>query len=500
MVSTPKRFVALARVSSREQQREGFSLDVQVDAFQRYADANNGEITKLWKIAETASKKQERTVFKEVLSYARKNAGKIDGLLFLKVDRAARNLFDYVELERLEADYGVPVIYVSQPTENTPAGRMMRRTLATMSSFFVEQQALDIKDGIAKRVEQGLFPRTPPYGYRTRRVDGRSIVEVDLGKAERVRFAFDLYAHDGHTLDSLIDELDRRAIPYTDVTHRFPRSKLYAMLRDRSYLGDISYHGQWHPGTHEPLIDRKTFDRVQALLGGNNYRSHELTYAGELITCGHCGSPITGECKTKKTKTGEKQYRYYRCAKYNTPGHPRIRLREAELDQQVLDLFDKIKISDPKVRDWFVRALQAKVRDDQKQTEKQNAEINRQLTSLRDQQDRLLNLRLLDEIDKETFAEKNTELRDRITQLSLHLEADDRGRAEKGEVALKVFELSQTLKEKWLTADYRAKRRILEIVCLNFFLRDVSLDMTLNKPFDVLAEGLESAENRGDRI
>ena len=30
---------------------------------------------------------------------------------------------------------------------------------------------------------------------------------------------------------------------------------------------------------------------------------------------------------------------------------------------------------------------------------------------------------------------------------------------EQGELALKVFELSQTLKEKWLTADYRAKRR-----------------------------------------
>ncbi|MGB1123678.1 MAG: recombinase zinc beta ribbon domain-containing protein [Phycisphaeraceae bacterium] len=248
------------------------------------------------------------------------------------------------------------------------------------------------------------------------------------------------------------------------------------------------------------LRDRKTFDRVQALLGGSNYRSHELTYAGELITCGHCGSPITGECKTKKTKSGEKHYRYYRCSKYNTPGHPRIRLREAELDQQVLDLFDKIKIDDPKVRDWFVRALQAKVRDGQKQTEKYSAEINRQLTSLRDQQNRLLNLRLMEEIDKNTFAEKNTELRDRIAQLSLQLEADDRNRAEQGEVALKVFELSQTLKDKWLTADYRAKRRILEIVCLNSFLRDVSLDMTLNKPFDVLAEGLESAENRGDRI
>lgn len=500
MIRMPKRFVALARVSSREQQREGFSLDVQVDAFQRYADDKDGEITKLWKIAETASKKQERTVFREVLAYAKKHAGKIDGLLFMKVDRAARNLFDYVELERLEADYDVPVIYITQPTENTPAGRMMRRTLANMAAFYTEQQSLDVRDGIAKRVEQGLFPQTPPYGYRTRRVDGRSIVEVDKKKAKRVRLAFDLYAHEGYTLDSLIDELDRRAIPYTDVTRRFPRSKLYALLQDRSYLGDIRYHGQWHPGTHEPLIDRKTFDRVQAVLGGSNYRSHELTYAGELITCGHCGSPITGECKTKKTKSGEKQYRYYRCAKYNKPGHPRVRLREEDLDRQVIDLFRKIKINDPKARDWFARSLQAKVRESQKQTEKQTAELNRQLTSLRDQQDRLLNLRLMDEIDKMTYAAKNTELRDRIAELSLQLDVDDRSRAEKGELALKMFELSQTLEDKWFTSDYRAKRRILEMACLNFSLHNVNLDMTLNKVFSALTEDLVLAENRGGQI
>jgi len=64
------------------------------------------------------------------LAYAKAHAHELSGVLFFKVDRAARNLFDYVELERLEADYGLDVIYVSQPTENSPAGRMMRRTLA----------------------------------------------------------------------------------------------------------------------------------------------------------------------------------------------------------------------------------------------------------------------------------------------------------------------------------------------------------------------------------
>src|SRR5690606_9067819 len=61
---------------------------------------------------------------------------------------------------------------------------------------------------------------------------------------------------------------------------------------------------------------------------------------------------------------------------------------------------------------------------------------------------------------------------------------------ETAELAAKVFELSQTLKEKWLTADYATKRRLLEIVCLNCVLDNVTLCPEMRKPFDVLVEGL----------
>src|SRR5579871_6332267 len=158
-----KQFVALARVSSREQEREGFSLEVQEEALKRYATQAGGEIAKLFKIAETASKTDERKTFRELVAYAKKNAGFLDGLLFYKVDRAARNLFDYVELERLESECGLQFISVSQPTENTPAGRMQRRMLASMASFYTEQQSLDVKDGLAKRVQHGLFVGKAPY-------------------------------------------------------------------------------------------------------------------------------------------------------------------------------------------------------------------------------------------------------------------------------------------------------------------------------------------------
>ena len=493
-----KRYAALARVSSREQEREGFSLDVQVDALRLYAERNNGEITRLFRIAETASKHDERKTFKKLLAFAKKNAHKLDGLLFYKVDRAARNLFDYVELERLESECGVDFISVSQPTENTPAGRMQRRMLASMASFYTEQQSIDVKQGIERRVESGLFPSRPPYGYRNVRIDGRSIIEVHPENARLIRSIFDLYGYHSHTLDTLADALVADGFEYLPSTTKVGRSKLYTILTDRSYIGEIKFRGQWLPGTHEPIIERPLWDRVQALLGQKVYKQHQMTYASDLIECGHCGSPITGERKTKMTKSGERDYIYYRCTQYHKGDHPRIRLTERELDSQMLAIFDSLRVEDAEFRDTFSEELRKCTNWDERSSATRAQQLQDELLQVRDQQNRLLNLRMLEEINADTFASKNRELRDRTSELQLEIEVCDRCRNETIDIAVKAFELSQSLRDKWLTADYAAKRRILEIICLNCTLVDASLVVTMRKPFDLLAKGLVSKDSRGD--
>ena len=109
-------------------------------------------------------------------------------------------------------------------------------------------------------------------------------------------------------------------------------------------------------------------------------------------------------------------------------------------------------------------------------------------------------MRLAVEIDEATFARKHTEMRDRLSSIKLQLDVLDRSHDENAELAAKVFELSQTLKQQWLTADYAAKRRLLEIVFLNCRLDDVTLVPTMRKPFDVLVEGLLSENSRAGGI
>ena len=491
-----KRYVAWARVSSREQEREGFSLDVQEEALQRYAERQQGQIVQFYRVAETASKREQRASFKSLLAYAVEHAAEIDGVLFYKVDRAARNIFDYVELERLEFDRGVPVIYVAQPTENTPAGRMQRRILSNMASFYTEQQSVDVREGMARRAQSGLFVCKAPYGYRNIRLEGRGLVEIDEEQGGKVRRIFELYAHHGHTLDSLVEKLRADGVENTCSQPGFVRSKIHKILRDRCYLGEVSYRGRWYPGRHTPLVDRATFDKVQALLGQKTYLSHDSTYGAGMVRCGHCGGPVVVEIKTKQTSTGPREHRYYRCARYSKGDHPRVRMRESELDGQMLALFGKMRIEDESVRGWIVDVLRARGQDVQQQASQESATIAKELAQVRQQAERLLTLRLMDEITPETFRSKSEELRAKESSLALRLEGQGRQQAERIDVAVKVFELSQSLGEKWVTSDTLEKRQLLEIICLNLTLDGVTLVPEMRKPFDMVAEGLLVSSSR----
>lgn len=115
-----------------------------------------------------------------------------------------------------------------------------------MSGTHTEQQSLDVRDGHARRVGSGLFVGLAPYGYANVRRDGRGLFEVHPEHGRKVRRLFDLYAYHGHTVDSLRDQLAREGIVYTDACPQFPRSKLYSILKDRAYLGEVMYLGNWY--------------------------------------------------------------------------------------------------------------------------------------------------------------------------------------------------------------------------------------------------------------
>ena len=470
-----KRFIGFARVSSREQEREGFSLDVQEEAFEFYAKREKGVVDKMFRIAETATKTEQRKIFREALDFAKRNAADYDGMLFYKIDRAARNIKDLVLLEEIEKDYNLPFISVTQPVENTPTGRMIRRTLATIGAFTTEQMSLDIRSGIAKRVSIGWFPSRCPYGYRNIRINGRAIAEIHPEDGPKVQRAFELRAYEGLLVEEIVERLHEEGLFYSRSKPKFPTTKMYTILHDLSYIGFVNYQRQWHPGLHESLIDKATWELVRVSFGEQRYRSHDMVYASQLIHCGFCGHPITGEEKEKETKTGLKKYVYYRCAHYQRPGHPRVRIREHELDLQARQLVGEFKAIRPDMQQLIVNIALSRLEHERASSEIRADEVKRQLSLIVGQREELLNLRLTKIISEDTFTSKQTELLERENMIRRQVQMMDDLRNKNDALAALAPEVFRLIQQDWNSIDRSDKQDILRLLLGGFVLDDKTL-------------------------
>ena len=87
-----------ARVSTKEQAEEGYSLDAQLKLLRDYAHKSNLRIAKEFTVPESASGSQERKEFQEMLGFLTENKN-VKHLVCEKVDRLTRNFRDAVKLD-----------------------------------------------------------------------------------------------------------------------------------------------------------------------------------------------------------------------------------------------------------------------------------------------------------------------------------------------------------------------------------------------------------------
>jgi hypothetical protein len=92
----------------------------------------------------------------------------------------------------------------------------------------------------------------------------------------------------------------------------YSRGALYDLLQNRVYLGEIKHHRKFYPGSHEPIVERSLWDKVQAKLKANRQavkhglRAREPSLLLGMLYDGE-GSRFT---PSHASKAG-KRYRYY---------------------------------------------------------------------------------------------------------------------------------------------------------------------------------------------
>src|ERR1041385_8933559 len=100
-ITSPLDAVKYGRVSSKEQEKEGFSIPAQLKLLDQYAETQGLKIVREFVDAETA-KRTGRTGFDEMIKFLKRSSVRV--LLVEKTDRLYRNLKDYVTIDELKLD------------------------------------------------------------------------------------------------------------------------------------------------------------------------------------------------------------------------------------------------------------------------------------------------------------------------------------------------------------------------------------------------------------
>ena len=155
------------RVSTEDQAKEGYSLEVQREYLESFAKREGFEIFKVYQDDGISGYSTERPTLKELLKDAK--GRKFDLVLVYKIDRFSRNLKDLLNLVDELSSSGVGFKSATEPFDTTTsAGKLMFQQLGSFAEFERNRIAERVFPGMVKGVQRGNWQgaRYAPYGYK----------------------------------------------------------------------------------------------------------------------------------------------------------------------------------------------------------------------------------------------------------------------------------------------------------------------------------------------
>jgi site-specific DNA recombinase len=305
LLARPLNTVLYLRVSSSSQvatdyDPEGISLPAQRRKCRDVAESR-GDLTVIDEFVEPGESGRNvdnRPAFQAMLNRIR-TVGDIDVVMVYKLSRLHRNRYDEAITMMELRKHGVALVSATESIDETPVGQLMQGILSAYNEYRSAEDGADIRYKMGQKAMNGGTLGRAPLGYINYResYQGREIrsVKVDPERGPLITAAFSLYSTGRYTFNDLAEELADRGL--TSRPGRYPAgdvsvSKIATMLRDRYYLGYITYKGVEYPGRHEPLVEHDTFERTQTViaqrsLSGERRRVHDHYLKG-TVWCGTC--------------------------------------------------------------------------------------------------------------------------------------------------------------------------------------------------------------------
>src|SRR3984893_13008507 len=188
-----KQAVIYARVSSKEQEKEGFSIPAQLKLLKEYAAAQGFVVAQEYVDVETA-KQTGRVAFGEMVAYLKAHLA-VRVMLVEKTDRLYRNLKDWVTIDELDTEIHLPKEGVVLSRESRSSEKFMHGIKVLMAKNYIDNLSEEARKGMQEKAEQGIWPTKTPLGYRNIiGPDGKKIITPDPALSPIVTRLFEWYA------------------------------------------------------------------------------------------------------------------------------------------------------------------------------------------------------------------------------------------------------------------------------------------------------------------
>jgi site-specific DNA recombinase len=482
-----EKVIIYARVSSKDQEVEGYSIPAQLKGLHEYASKNNYQIVKEFTDIETA-KKAGRTQFGNMLNFLKENSS-IKHILVEKTDRLLRNISDYALLDGLITDSNITIHLVKENVTLSKDSRSNEKFIfgikALMSKNYIDNLSEEVRKGMTEKAAQGEYPSGAPYGYVNMKDNGRNTIKIDPQTAPFVKKMFELYATGSYSLLSLRKKMTADGMVYKNGKN-FYTSKVETILNNEFYIGVFHWKGKrYDNATHEPLISRELFNRVQTVMRNPRKSKSKkgLFPYSNLLSCGVCNCALTAEIQKEK-------YIYYRCTGYKG-NCKQPYLKQEVLEQKFESLLDAIHITD-EIQEIILQGLRDSMKDKIEYHNNLIQQLEKQIHLLQKRIDQTYLDKLDGHISEEFWKAHSQKWLEEKEELTSKLLATQKADTHYLENATIILELAKRAAGLFKSRTAQQKRRMIDLLVSNCSYKDGNVDLELKPVFQNVLDGVKT--------
>lgn len=370
--------------------------------------------------------------------------GEIDLIITKSISRFARNTVDTLNYVRMLKEKSIAVFFEEENINTlTMDGELLLTILSSVAQQEVENISANVKKGLKMKMQRGElvgFQGCLGYDYNTE----TKTITINQEEAKIVRYIFERY-NEGFGCFIIAQELEKMGCKTKRGNSNWAETTVMGILKNEKYKGDIrqgktftvdpiskrrldnlgeedQYYIHNH---HEPIICEELFESVQQII---NRRSKNKKTVGDkrdtftrkysfscMLECGFCHGHLTRrswhsgtsyhktiwQCVTA-TKKGKKFCK-------ESKGIPEVMIEQAFLESYKLLCYNNKDI----VEEMLQRIESALCSGD---SAKEINRIEKAIANVNNKKKKLLDMRLDDLIDQESYDEKNCELTEQLAR------------------------------------------------------------------------------------